>query len=431
MCHAARTMLTRRRFFARAGAALAAGTLAACTDESGGGLRLPGAGAADADWDAVRREFDVARDRIHMAGLLLASHPRPVRDAIARHRRGLDRDPADYVERNNVRLEREVRRAAAEYLGADPGDIALTDSTTMGLGLIYNAVHVLPGQELLTTAHDYYSTREALAYRAERTGAALRVIAWPDDVTGLSEDDVVVRIIGAVSPATRVLALTWVHSSTGLKIPLPRIARELERINAGRGGEDRVLLGVDGVHALGVEDFRVDELGCDFFIAGTHKWLFGPRGTGIVWAHPRAQAATTPIIPTFTWKDGWGGAMTPGGFHSFEHRWALAEAFDWHRGLGKARVAARIGALARQLKDGLAAMPHVRVHTPLDGRLSAGIVCFDVDGLSPAGVVRRLRGRGVVASEAPYAPSHARLAPGLLNTTAEVDATLRAVQELA
>ncbi|HEX7091842.1 MAG TPA: aminotransferase class V-fold PLP-dependent enzyme [Longimicrobiales bacterium] len=423
-------MLTRRSFLARAGAALAAGTLAGCAEEPDGRLRLIFDDAGD-DWEAVRRQFDIARDRIHMAGLLLATHPRPVRDAIARHRRGLDRDPAGYVEENNARLEREVRRAAGEYLGADARDIALTDSTTMGLGLVYNAIRVRPGQELLTTAHDYYSTREALAYKAQRTGATLRLIAWPDDVTRLSEDDIVARIIGAVRPATRVLALTWVHSSTGLKIPLRSIAEALERVNAGRAEDDRVLLGVDGVHALGVEPFRVDALGCDFFIAGTHKWLFGPRGTGIVWAHPRAQGATLPIIPTFTWRDGWGAAMTPGGFHSFEHRWALAEAFDWHRGLGPERVAGRIHGLARQLKEGLAAMPHVTLHTPMDQRRSAGIVCFDVDGLSPAAVVRRLRERRIVASETPYAPSHARLAPGLLNTPEEVEATLRAVRELA
>ncbi|HEY8468370.1 MAG TPA: aminotransferase class V-fold PLP-dependent enzyme [Longimicrobiales bacterium] len=423
-------MLTRRSFLARAGTALAAGTLAGCAEEPDGRLRLVFDDAGD-DWEAVRRQFDIARDRIHMAGLLLAAHPRPVREAIARHRRGLDRDPAGYVEENNARLEREVRRAAGEYLGADARDIALTDSTTMGLGLVYNAIRVRPGQELLTTAHDYYSTREALAYKAQRSGATFRLLAWPDDVSRLSEDDIVARIIGAIRPATRVLALTWVHSSTGLKIPLRSIAEALERVNAGRAEEDRVLLGVDGVHALGVEPFHADELGCDFFIAGTHKWLFGPRGTGIVWAHPRAQDATVPIIPTFTWRDGSGARMTPGGFHSFEHRWALAEAFDWHRGLGHERVARRIRELAQQLKEGLAAMPHVALRTPMDERLSAGIVCFDVDGLSPAAVVRRLRERGIVASETPYAPSHARLAPGLLNTPEEVEGTLRAVRELA
>ena len=123
--------------------------------------------------------------------------------------------------------------------------------------------------------------------------------------------------------------------------------------------------------------------------------------------------------------------MTPGGFHSFEHRWALAQAFDLHHQIGKPRVAARIHALNRQLKDGLAAMGHVRLHTPLDESLSAGLVCFEVNGLSPQRVVDRLRASGIVATVSPYATSYARLAPGLLNSPEEVDQVLAAVRALA
>lgn len=68
------------------------------------------------------------------------------------------------------------------------------------------------------------------------------------------------------------------HSSTGLKMPVRRIADALAEINAGRSEADRVLLVVDGVHGFGVEDETVAQMGCDFFVAGTHKWIFGPRG---------------------------------------------------------------------------------------------------------------------------------------------------------
>src|SRR5215207_2256159 len=105
------------------------------------------------------------------------------------------------------------------------------------------------------------------------------------------------------------------------------------------------------------------ELGCDFLVAGCHKWLFGPRGTGIVWGRPDAWPAVTHTIPSFSGAATPGAANTPGGFHSFEHRWALAQSCAFHRQLGKARVAGRIHALAGRLKAGLAAMQHVRLHT--------------------------------------------------------------------
>jgi selenocysteine lyase/cysteine desulfurase len=76
-------------------------------------------------------------------------------------------------------------------------------------------------------------------------------------------------------------------------------------------------------------------------------------------------------------------------------------------------------------------MPHVRLHTPLDEDLSAGLVCFEVAGLSPQGVVDRLHAAGIVATVTPYATSYARLAPGLLNSPEEVDQVLAAVRALA
>ena len=122
--------------------------------------------------------------------------------------------------------------------------------------------------------------------------------------------------------------------------------------------------------------------------------------------------------------------MTPGGFHSFEHRWALAEAFRFHQRIGKARVTARIHQLARRLKTGLATMSHVTLHTPQAETLSAGVVCFEVDRLSPDGVVSALARRHIVATVTPYAPPYARLAPAVFNTTAEIDRALAAVRAL-
>jgi selenocysteine lyase/cysteine desulfurase len=252
------------------------------------------------------------------------------------------------------------------------------------------------------------------------------------------------RIVETVArnlrPATRLVALTWVHSGTGVKLPVRQIADAVAASNASRAPEDRALLSIDAVHGFGLEDVTVGDLGCDFFITGCHKWLFGPRGTGLVWARPATWEATGPTIPTFDpmWRSGPPQAIpaaalnTPGGFHSFEHRWAVAEAFRFHLGLGKARVAARIHDLNRRCKEGLARLSRVKVRTPLSADLSAGIICFEVDGLSPAEVVARLRARSVVASVTPgfYVPPYARVAPSLLTNEDEVDATVRAIAEL-
>jgi selenocysteine lyase/cysteine desulfurase len=432
--------IDRREFLTRSGLALGAAWLTAELPI----LKTDAAPAEKLDsWDSIRGQFSLSPDLVHMAGFFLASHPASVREAIERHRRGLDADPIGYWFEQEEKQEMAVLRAAAEYLAVDPTEIALTDSTTMGLGLLYGGLRLRKDQEIVTTIHDHYSTETSLRLRAERTGATIRRIPLYKSLKTVSRNELIDTLVRQVRPQTRVIAVTWVHSSTGLKLPIYEMATAIATINQARSEQERVIFCVDGVHALGVEDFRLKEVGCDFLIAGTHKWMFGPRGTGLVWGHTRAWPVAHATIPTFNTQayDIWmkikppkdlpmSVYMTPGGFHSFEHRWALDEAFKFHQAIGKTRVTQRIYELNQLLKQGLVKMPHVTLHTPLSQDLSAGIVCFEVAGLSARQVVERLRERGIIGSVTPYAAQYARLAPGLLNSTEEVETVLKAIQNL-
>ncbi len=391
--------MRRRAFLAGAAAASAAPLLPACRAHEGAAA-APARAAADlGDWEQVRRQFPLDYSWIHMAQFLMASHPAPVRAAIEAHRRGLDENPALYIEENVGRCEASTRSAAAAYMGCRPDDLAMTDSTTMGLGLFYSLY------EKPATA-DPDQMAEALARE--------------------------------IRPATRVVAVTWVHSGTGVRTPIARFAQAVAAANRGRAEQDRAILCVDGVHGFGVEDETMGSLGCDMFAAGCHKWIFGPRGTGVLCANPAAWSVSSPTIPTFDqmWRHepempaaAW---MTPGGFHSFEHRWALPEAFRFHQAIGKARVARRIHELNEQCKRGLARIPRITVHTPMSSEISAGIICFEVDGHSPEDVVERLRQRKVIASVTPrsYEMHLARLSPSLLTSPADVEVSLKAVREI-
>ncbi len=434
--------MNRRDFFVRGALGTGAWVLTGCGGAPAASLPPTLAPATSlADWRAVRAEFDLlAPGQAHMASFFLVSHPRAVRAAMETHRRGLDANPIEYIEKNARAAETAVRASAADYLGATPDDLAMTDSTTQGLGLVYGGLDLRPGQEIVTTTHDHIVTHMALEFRSRRADNPLRKVALYDEPAAASADEIVARMTKALTPATRVVAITWVHSGTGVKLPVRAIADAVGRANAGRAPADRALLFVDGVHGLGNQDFRIGDLGCDFFVAGTHKWIFGPRGTGLIWARPDAWPITSPIIPTFDpmWRDGppertpIAGMMTPGGFHSFEHRWALPAAFEMHARIGKARVAARVRELNDRCKQGLAKLPRVRVKTPMSGDLSAGIICFEVEGVKPEDAVARLAQRKVVASVTPsfYVPAYVRLAPSLVTLEEDVDRAVQAVATL-
>ncbi len=385
-------------------------------------------------WDRVRAEFLLDPSYAHLSMSLVSSHPRPVREAVERHRAGLDANPALYFHHRDE-LVRSVLDGAGAYLGADPDSIALTESTTMGLAVVLTGFRLRPGEEIVSTGHEHYAASELLRFKASGSGARHRVIRLYEDPRRVTEEEVVAALRNGLSDETRLLVLTWVHSGTGVKLPLARLGEVVAEVNRGRAEGRELLVCVDGVHGFGVEDFEVGSLGCDFFAAGCHKWLFGPRGTGLVWGSDRGWAAVDPIAPSFDVEVFWpwylgslpdgvapaGRLRSPGGFPAFEHRWALAEAFGFQSGIGKAAVAARTHELVRRCQDGLAGVPGVRVRTPADPALSAGMVCLDVVGMAPDVVVERLAGRRVLVGQTPYRSSAVRFAPSIVNSPADVD----------
>jgi selenocysteine lyase/cysteine desulfurase len=369
------------------------------------------------DWDDVRAQFPLDPSLAQFAAFVLSPHTQELDAAIAGYRDELAFDTEGALFQG-IDREDAVRDEAAGFAGGAPGEYALTDSTTMGIAHMYGGLSLSPGDEVLSTTHDFFSTEDALRLLELRTGATVKRVTLYDDPWMASVDEMVDRLINGVTARTKVVAVTWVHSSTGVRLPIREIADALD---------GRALLCVDGVHGFAAVDVDLPDLGCDLLAAGTHKWLFGPRGTGILWA--RSFGPLTELIPSF---DGFedGARLTPGGYKAFEHRWAMADAFRIQRRITRKAVVARTVAQATRLKEGLQEADRITVITPQDPAVSAGIVCLDVEGLMPANAVLELRDQGIVASATPYRTSYLRLGPSIATTPEQVDAAIEAVSGL-
>lgn len=402
------------------------------------------------DWAAVRELFPLARDWTHLAGFLFVSHPRPVAEAIERFRRKIDADPF-WIEIAALtdaagRPFTAVKRALAEYVGGTAAEICLTANTTTALAMAYHGLRVRADQEIVTTEHDHYSHHESIRYAAARSGCRVRYLRLYETGATAAAGDMVERLGRAITSATRAVGVTWVHSSTGVRIPLAAMAEVVARANRGRAAADRCLLIVDGVHGFGNQDVDVARLGCDFFAAGAHKWLCAPRGTGFLWGRSDVWPELRPTIPTFdpdglaAW-DAWmerrdlpptaAAFVSPGGFVAYEHLLAIPAAVELHRGIGRDRLAARIAELNGAFREGAARLPGVTLHTPRAAELSAGISCFEVAGLTAEQVTQRLAERRIRTANSPYRVSYARVSAGMMNQPAEIDAVLRAIRALA
>lgn len=294
-------MTDRRTFLKQAGVLAASLPL--------GAALLPHATAAapaparNDPWAGFKQLFTQDPDYLHFSNFLVTSHPKPVREAIDRYRQQIDRNPGlamDWGLEETWKREGQVREWAGRYLNATPPQIALTGSTSEGLAMIYGGIKLRPDQEILTTEHEHYATQSVLDFRVARQGTQVRRIRLFENAHQVSVDEVLGNIERAIRPNTRVLGMTWVQSGSGVKLPIGEIGRLVEALNRNRDDKDRILYVVDGVHGFGVENLDFPAMHCDFFIAGTHKWMFGPRGTGLVCARDAENNYVTPMVPTLS-----------------------------------------------------------------------------------------------------------------------------------
>lgn len=399
---------------------------------------------------AVRDLFNLDPDLVHLNCMLIASHPKPVRDAICRYQEAMDWDPGGFFgERIDGQLRvlvllEAVARNALDYLGVEVRErvtshIALTESTTAGLSYLYNGLPVTPEQEILTTVHAFSSTRQALTHRNQADTIPVRSIELYSNPRSVTQRQVLETLENEIRPETRVLALTWVHSSTGVKLPIAKIGRLVESVNESRSEDDRIIFCVDGVHGFGVEDVTFDELACDFLIVGCHKWLFGPRGTGLIYGTPQAwrlfapSDSVQPPAPSLYGRVNGGGSHTPGGLIPFAYRWAVADAFELHMAIGKKRIRDYTRSRATQLKQGLDKTRGVSLITPLHVHRSSGIVCCEIEGISARDAVVALREDYRIlasVSSSDRGRHYVRFSPSILNTPSDIAEAIAAVERL-
>jgi selenocysteine lyase/cysteine desulfurase len=312
--------------------------------------------------------------------------------------------------------------------------------------MAYHGLRVRGDQEILTTEHDHYSQHMSIRFAAERSGCRVRYIPLYVDGASANAAEMVSRLDRAITPKTRAVGVTWVHSCTGVKLPITPVAEAVARANRGRAPADRCLLIVDGTHGFGNQDVDVAKLGADFFVSSTHKWLFGPRGTGFLWGRSDVWPELRPTVPTFDpeAREPWGAWMdrqplpptqakfvSPGGFLAYENVLGVKAAVDLHRSIGRANIAARVRELNSAFRDGVSAITGVTLHTPRDPDVSGGLSCFEVRGLKPEEVAEKLSEKKIRTSSSPYKVSYARVGAGIMNFPEEIETTLREIRVLA
>jgi len=233
--------------------------------------------------------------------------PRPVLDAQDRWRARLEAEPVRFMVRELEPGLDAARDAVGAFVGADPDDIAFVPNATTGVNTVLRSLDLRPGDELLTTNHDYNACRNVLHLVAERSGARVVVAPVPFPMQG--PQDVVAAMLAHVSPRTRLALIDHVTSPTGVVFPVAEIVQAL----AARGVETLV----DGAHGPGMLPLDLGALGAAYYTGNFHKWVCAPKGAAMLWVRRDLQARVRPLVVSH-------GANSP---RSDRSRFRLE--FDW------------------------------------------------------------------------------------------------------
>ncbi len=357
---------------------------------------------------------------VHLQTGTLGLIPRPVFDATVAAAREVESDPliAAYGP-GKTRLDG-VRRKAAELLGCNMEEIILTGSTTSGMNMVAEGLQLEPGNRIITTDHEHHGGELCWRWLERRAGAKVDLVTVPP---GESDPKAIVeRFRQAITPATKVISISHILYSTGVRMPVAEICA-LAR-------EHGCVAVVDGAQAVGATPVDVKALGCHAYATTGHKWLNGPKGTGLLYIAPELDHAldAMPLQSGRQANSDAAGVGNIAGLHG------LGAAIDYARAIGIDRIEQHNLALCRELREGLSSLPQIAFATPPDGPLASQLLTFSVSGIDVkklrAALASRYRVHVRAVEQAGY--TGLRASPHLFNSSDDIQALVRALlQELA
>jgi selenocysteine lyase/cysteine desulfurase len=408
---------TRRDFF-RAAVALPASWTAFTK-------ALQAATSDESYWHMVQRQFPLADDLIYLNAANVCPASRPVMDRHLEYLRDFHSNPS-FQNRDKYGAMREsLRGKAARMLRVSADEVAITRNTSEGSNIVVKGVDLKAGDEVIVTEHNHPSNRDSWKVRARRDGFLVKDVPVP--VPARSSQDLYDAIEKAVTPRTRVIAITHLTSTTGILYP----AREIAALARKRG----IWMHLDGAQSFGGLDVNLQDIGPDSYSTSAHKWLMGPLEAGLLYVRSERIAQLWPSIVTAGWADDLKGARK---FEVFGQRddprvVALESSLDFVNLIGMAAVEARVRSLATHAKTRLQDIPQVELKTNLEPALSGGVVKFRLRNIPTKRAYDTLweRHRVSIAMTPSGDSEGLRISAHIYNSMDQIDRVVAAVRTLS
>jgi isopenicillin-N epimerase len=383
----------------------------------------------EAYWRALRTQFTIPPDEAFFNTATLGSSPRAVQEKVIASIQHVNRDIAEWdykADHENYFTgyypEIPSRDKVATTLNCAGRDVALTMNATFGMNFVANGLHLKPGDEVVVTDQAHPGGRMGYDLRAKRDGIVVKVITVPNPPE--SPDQLIQLYLDATTPRTRVWAIPHISSSRAIRYPVAQLSA-LAR--------DRDIWSVvDGAQSLGHIAIDVQALGCDAFFASPHKWMLGPKGTGLLYVRPERQKELWSTLASGAWDNQEDPMfrLMQYGTGNLSLLLGLGVAVDFHNQIGSTRIEERDFALANRLRAGLASVPGTTIISPTHPELTCATTVYGLKNKTGGEIQDYLWERGKVRVRSMGDPVGVRHACHIYNSPDEVDKALALLKEM-
>ena len=334
----------------------------------------PQQAAMDEDyWAIIQNAFSVTRGIINLNNGGVSPSPRIVTEALVRYI-WQQEDATAYTMWQILEPQSEtIRTGLAELFGCDREEIAITRNASESLETLLLGLDLKSGDEVLTTTQDYPRMLTTIRQRERREGIKLSLIRIPIPPDNINE--ITAAFERAITPRTRLIQMSHQVNITGQITPVKAVC-EMAR---ARGIETIV----DGAHSFAQFYFKQSDLNCDYFGTSLHKWLYAPKGTGMLYVKRDKIAKIWPLFAAEEKNKADIRKFEEVGTHSAAPRLAIGEAMLFHNGVGGKRKEARLRYLSRYWMNQLKGIPKVRFNTSFDPAQMCAIANVQIEGVDP------------------------------------------------
>ena len=390
---------------------------------------LRAASAPDANnetyWSLVKRQFPLEDNLIYLNAANVCPASRPVLDRHAEYMRDFQSNPSFQNRAKYEALRERLRGKIGAALRVSPDEIAITRNTSEGTNIVVKGVDLKPGDEVLIHDHNHPSNNDSWKVRAKREGFTVKSL--PVRVPAASRDELISQVEKAITPNTKVIAITHVTSTTGIMYP----SKEIAELARQRG----IWMHLDGAQTFGSLDVNLKDIGCDSYSTSAHKWLMGPLEAGILFVRSERIPQVWPSIVTAGWTDHLKGArkLEVYGQRDDPRIVALESAIDFVGLIGSKTVESRVRFLTTHMKQQIAEIGGVKLKTNLEPELSGGVVKCDINRVPTKQAYDTLwtQHRISIAMTASGDSQGLRFSPHIYNSREDIDRAVAAIKALA